>query len=59
MIDEDKGAYGFTFVYDDQRIRMNPTLEDVLFLTELFIVGKPVNPNDNQDLQAFNPWNDD
>ncbi|XP_050879115.1 protein MAIN-LIKE 2 [Lathyrus oleraceus] len=34
--------------------RMNVTLEDVLFLTHLPIIGRPIVPIDNRDRDAFN-----
>lgn len=49
VFDADKDFYGFQF----GDIRLNITLEDVLFLTGLHIVGRPVVTNDNKNMTAF------
>lgn len=49
VFDADKDFHGFQF----GDIRLNITLEDVLFLTGLHIVGRPVVTNDNKNMTAF------
>lgn len=42
----------YEFVFPNE-IVTNPTLEDVLYLTGLPIVGEPLIPNDSRDPEAF------
>lgn len=50
IINAEIDEYGFVF---PNEIVTNPTLEDVLYLTGLPIVGEPLIPNDSRDPEAF------